>query len=105
MSAKNARGAAGRRVFAIALFSALSLASALAVTPQLHERIDGASPNHECVVTLIASGKYEQSDLPPLIVAPQPVAQFSKIPALNSVWVAAPFLGASIFEHAPPVLS
>lgn len=105
MKAKNLRGALSRGVFAFALFAALSFASALAVTPQLHEKIDGASPNHECVVTLIASGKYEQSDVPPLIVAPQPVTQFSKIRALNPIWVAAPFLGASIFEHAPPVVS
>jgi hypothetical protein len=92
-------------VSALAILLALLFASVLCVTPQLHERIHGTSATHECAVTLIASGKYEQSDAPPLIVVPQLAAQFSKIPALNPIWVAAPFLGASIFEHAPPALS
>ena len=83
------------------------LALTFAVAPQLHERIhvDAAAKQHECAVTLISSGKYQSSDAPPLILAPQPSAQFSKIPALNPIWVAAPFLGASIFEHAPPAVS
>jgi hypothetical protein len=78
----------------------------LSAAPQLHERIhqpDGAA--HECAVTLVASGKYQQTDAPVLTPAPQPVIQFSKISALQSVWVPAPFLGACIFEHAPPALS
>jgi len=80
---------------------------ALAVAPQLHQRIhsDAASRQHECAVTLIASGKYQQSDAPVLVSVPQPAAQFAKIPALHPIWVAAPFLGASIFEHAPPSYS
>jgi len=41
----------------------------------------------------------------PLITAPVPTVQFSKIPALNSQWVQSPFLGASIFEHAPPAFA
>jgi hypothetical protein len=86
------------------LFASFFLALAFAVAPQLHERIhpDAAAAQHECAVTLIASGKYQQSDAPVLVSAPQPAAQFAKIPALHPVWVAAPFLGASIFEHAPP---
>jgi hypothetical protein len=89
------------------VFASLFLALVFAVAPQLHERIhpDAATGQHECAVTLIASGKYQQSDAPVLVSAPQPAVQFSKIPALRSVWVPAPFLGASIFEHAPPALS
>lgn len=89
------------------VFASLFLALIFAVSPQLHERIhpDTATSQHECAVTLIASGKYQQSDAPVLVSAPQPAVQFSKIPALQSVWVPAPFLGASIFEHAPPALS
>ena len=89
------------------MFASLFLALVFAVAPQLHERIhpDAAASQHECAVTLIASGKYQQSDAPVLVSAPQPAVQFSKIPALRSVWVPAPFLGASIFEHAPPALS
>jgi hypothetical protein len=79
----------------------------LAASPQLHARFhaDAGSSSHECAVTLIASGKYEQADAPPVLCAPQPAVVFEKIPALAPVWVAAPFLRASIFEHAPPALS
>jgi hypothetical protein len=89
------------------VFASLFLALVFAVAPQLHERIhqDAAASQHECAVTLVASGKYQQNDAPVLVSAPQPVAQFSRIPALRSVWVPAPFLGACILEHAPPALS
>ena len=78
---------------AVAILAAFLFANVLAVMPQLHERIDGDSVNHECVVTLIATGKYEQGDAPPLIFAPQPATQFSKLPALN------PDLGASAISR------
>ena len=94
-----------RSTVACGLLASFFLALLFAASPQLHERIhaDAAGSQHECAVTLIASGKYQQSDAPVLVSAPQPAVQFSKIAALNPVWVAAPFLGASIFEHAPPV--
>jgi hypothetical protein len=86
---------------------ALLLALGLAASPQLHARFhsDAGSPDHECVVTLIASGKCQQADAPPILAEPQPATHFEKIPALVLVWVASPFLGARIFEHAPPALS
>jgi hypothetical protein len=94
-------------IIAGGLLTAFLFTLALAASPQLHARFhaDAGSPNHECAVTLIASGKYEQADASPVFVAPQPAVAFEKIPALAPVWVAAPFLGASIFEHAPPALS
>ena len=92
-------------VFAFATLIAFAFANVLAVAPNLHEKIHGTGVSHECAVTLIASGKCQQSDAPPLIFAPQPATQFSRVPALNPIWVPAPFLGASIFEHAPPALS
>ena len=96
-----------RAIVASSLLSAFLLALGLAASPQWHARFhsDAGSPNHECAVTLIASGKYEHADAPPVFAAPQPAVHFEKIPALAPVWVAAPFLGASIFEHAPPALS
>jgi len=96
-----------RAIVASGLFSAFLFGLGLAASPQLHARFhaDAGTPNHECAVTLIASGKYEQADAPPIFAAPQPAVQFEKIPALVPVWVAAPFLGARIFEHAPPALS
>ncbi len=96
-----------RATVASGLLSAFFFALGLAASPQLHARFhpDAGSPDHECAVTLIASGKYEQVDAPPLVSAPQPAVVFEKIPALAPVWVAAPFIGAHIFEHAPPALS
>ena len=96
-----------RAIVASGLLATLVFALGLAASSQLHARFhaDAGSTNHECAVTLIASGKYEQADASPVFVAPQPAVAFEKIPALAPVWVAAPFLGASIFEHAPPALS
>jgi hypothetical protein len=51
---------------------------------------------------MVASGSYNYSAHVPLVSAPVPAVQFSKIPALNALWVQPLFLGASIFEHAPP---
>ena len=96
-----------RKIAALGIVSAFLFTIALAVAPQLHERIhaDAAGSQHECAVTLIASGKYQQSDAPVLVSAAQPAVQCSKLPALNPICVPAPFLGASIFEHAPPAIS
>ncbi|MBA3960785.1 MAG: hypothetical protein H0X40_02650 [Chthoniobacterales bacterium] len=96
-----------RALIASSLFAAFLLALSLAASPQLHARFhpDAGSPEHECAVTLIATGKYEHVDAAPTLIAPQPAVLFEKIPAFAPVWVAAPFLGAAIFEHAPPALS
>jgi hypothetical protein len=89
------------------LLASFALVLVLAVSPQLHERLhkDSSQPSHECAVTLLASGKCDQSSAPPLLRPPQPAVQFEKTPALNPLWVPAPFLSASVFEHAPPALS
>ena len=93
------------RATAAALITALLLAFILAAAPNLHARLHGRAANHECAVTLLASGKYEHSTAPVIFSPPQPSSQFATIPSLKAIWVAAPFLGASIFEHAPPALS
>ncbi|MEO5753476.1 MAG: hypothetical protein ABIR38_02090 [Chthoniobacterales bacterium] len=92
---------------ASSLAAAFLLALSLAASPQLHARFhaDAGSPVHECAVTLLASGKCEQSDAPPIFVAPQLAIVFEEIPAFAPVWVPALFRGAAIFEHAPPALS
>jgi hypothetical protein len=76
----------------------------LSVSPQLHARIhaDANRGDHTCAITLIATGSYDHAAQPPLISAPQPSVQFSKIAALNSTWVQPLFLSAHIFAHAPP---
>jgi hypothetical protein len=88
------------------LAAAIVLMLGLSVAPNLHERLHPAAASlHECAVTLIASGSCHHTAAAPLIIAPARAVQFSKIPVLNPIWVAAPFLSARIFEHAPPARS
>jgi hypothetical protein len=80
---------------------------ALSVSPQLHEEIhaDANRVEHSCAVTFVASGSYDHVvQLSPISSPAEPV-QFAKIPTLSSLWVQSPFLGASVFEHAPPTVS
>ena len=77
----------------------------LSAAPQLHTRIhpDANRADHSCAVTLVVSGSYDHATHRPLVSAPAPLIHLSKIPALTPEWVESPFLGARIFEHAPPV--
>jgi hypothetical protein len=97
----------GKRIVAVAALGAILFALALSSSASLHALVhpDSNAPDHQCAVTLLASGSYEHSAIPIVFSAPKPSQQFATIPALKAIWVAAPFLGASIFEHAPPVLS
>jgi hypothetical protein len=93
------------RAFVAAFVSAAFLcALALSASPQLHQRVhkDANRVEHNCAATMIASGIYNHAAHPPLLSGPVPVIHFSKIPALTPQWVESPFLGACIFEHAPP---
>jgi hypothetical protein len=93
-----------RVLVAAVLFAAFSWTLLVSVSPQLHQRVhpDASRVEHNCAATLIASGNYDHAAHPPLISAAIPAVQFSKIPALTPCWVQSPFLGAHIFEHAPP---
>jgi hypothetical protein len=93
-----------RVLVAAVLFAAFSWTLLVSVSPQLHARIhaDANQADHVCAITLIGSGSYEHGAQPPLATVPLPAVQFSKIPALTPCWVQSPFLGAHIFEHAPP---
>ena len=86
------------------LIGAFLFANALSVSPQLHARVhpDANQSNHECAITLVAAGNYHHATNGPLVVVAPPAIQFSNLAALDSTWVLSPFLGASIFEHAPP---
>jgi hypothetical protein len=79
-------------------------ALALSASPQLHQGLhkDANRVEHSCAVTMMASGSYDAAAHAPLVSAPVPALQFSDIPALTPCWVQSPFLGARIFEHAPP---
>jgi len=96
------------RTFVAALVSAAFFWTlALSASPQLHERVhaDANRVEHNCAATMITSGSYDHAAYPPLVGAAATALQFSKIPALTLCWVQSPFLGASIFEHAPPAHS
>jgi hypothetical protein len=93
------------RAFVAAFISAGFLwALALSASPQLHQRLhsDTNRVEHTCAVTMIASGSYDHAAHASLVIAPISAHQFSKISALAPRWVQSPFLGACIFEHAPP---
>jgi hypothetical protein len=94
----------GRAFVAVCVFAALIWALALSASPQLHQRVhkDAGRVEHNCAVTMITSGSYDHAVQSPLVDAPATAVQFSKIPALTPCWVQSPFLGACIFEHAPP---
>jgi hypothetical protein len=92
--------------FIAAFVSAAFLwALALSVSPQLHARVhsDANRTEHSCAVTLMASGSYDHCAHGALVSAPVPAVQFSQIPTLTPQWIESSFLGACIFEHAPPV--
>jgi hypothetical protein len=94
----------GRAFVAVCLFAGFLWALALSASPQLHQRVhtDANRAEHNCAATMSGSGSDDHAAHAPLVSAPVPAAQFSKIPALTPCWVQSPFLGASIFEHAPP---
>ena len=87
--------------------AALLSAFALSALPHWHELLhsDAKTAQHECVVTLVSSGTHHQPAPAPLVVAPVPALQLSFVPTLHPVWVATPFVGARVFEHAPPAIS
>jgi len=94
----------GRAPITICVSAAFVWALALSASPQLHQRVhtDAGRAEHNCVATMIASGSYNHAAHPPMVSTLVPAVQFSKIPALTPCWVQSPFLGARIFEHAPP---
>jgi hypothetical protein len=94
----------GRAIVAAFVSAGFLWALALSASPQLHQRFhpDANRVEHNCAATMVASGGYDHVAHPPLVSAPVPAVQFSKIPALIPHWVQSPFLGACIFEHAPP---
>src|SRR5436190_22531623 len=91
---------------AVVLTGAIVLMLGLSVTPNLHERLHPTAASlHQCAVTLIASSSCHYSAAARPMIAPATALQFSRIPALNPIWVESPFLGACIFEQAPPARS
>jgi len=75
----------GRAFVATCVFAAFVWALALSVSPHLHQRVhaDGNRPDHICAVTLIATGSYDHAAQPPVISAPDLLAQFETVSALR----------------------
>jgi hypothetical protein len=94
----------GRAFIAICVSTGFLWTLALSASTQSHQRVhkDANRVEHNCGATIIASGSYDHSVQVPLVSAPVPAIQLSKIPVLTPCWVPSPFLGACIFEHAPP---
>jgi hypothetical protein len=95
----------GHAVVAAFVSAAFLWTIALAASPRIHAKIhrDANSGAHTCAVTLIASGSCNHAAPIPLVSSPTPATQFATIATLTPKWVKSPFLGACIFEHAPPV--
>jgi len=101
------RSRSDRAVVATFLCTAFLWTLALSASPELHQRIhpDANRGDHDCAVTMVASGNYDHSPAAPLVNTPAPVDQSSSVPALTPQWVESLFLVAGIFEHAPPALA
>lgn len=98
------KGRAFHALVAAACVGALLFAFILSAIPHLHEQIHAPSSaaNHECAVTLLASGKYQHSpNMAVSVTPPRALASF----ALSFVELrfASAHLEFSLLEHAPPV--
>jgi hypothetical protein len=97
----------GRAFIASFVAVAFSFSIAIAVSPQLHAWVhpDANKAEHTCVATLISSGSYEHGSPAPVVIPFSAPSQLSVIDSFNQRFVESAFLGASIFEHAPPLCS
>jgi hypothetical protein len=95
-----------RASVAILASAAFLWALTLSASPQLHQRVhpDANRVEHCCAVTFVSSGNYDHSLDALHINAPVYLDEF-RIPELTPLWVQPLFLVASVFEHAPPVLT
>jgi hypothetical protein len=94
---------AGFSFVALVVALAILVASVLAAAPQLHQRIHGAA-QHECAVTLIASGKYDHTPANASAVTPyHGLSEATFLP--DHLRVTTPVLEFSLLEHAPPSVS
>ena len=81
------------------------MAFVLSAAPALHEHLhsDAGHPQHECAIAIVESGVATADE--PLSTAAPSATLFSAVSVLHPVWVPSSFLGACVFEHAPPALS
>jgi hypothetical protein len=89
------------------LIANLLIVVVLAASPQLHHLLhqDADRSEHECAITVMLSGGSDGSLVPQVFAAGAilPIVhQF--LPEMHSRDVAPLFLGAHVFEHAPPLI-
>jgi hypothetical protein len=87
------------------LIAHLLIVVAVAASPHLHQLFhrDADHGNHECVVTLMISGGSDGSPAPQVLEAGAILpTSFNFSPEAHSPDVSPLFLGARVFEHAPP---
>ena len=92
------------RLISSLLIAAFLVTIGLAAAPRLHEQIHHAHADHECAVTMFASGKCDHSAADPFeiharLLSPSPVV----MPRGKRLLVAR--VESSVLEHAPPVYS
>jgi hypothetical protein len=94
-----------RRAAGWVLISAFLFALALAVAPQLHERLhtDSSAAGHNCAATLISSGNCDHA-CAALPACELQVLQVATVTVSHVTAVAAP-LTFTLLEHAPPAFS
>jgi predicted metal-binding membrane protein len=95
-----------RAVVAAGCITALLLAVVLSAIPRLHEQVHTASSaaNHECAVTLLASGNYQHTISPAISVAP-PASPTVFAHNFTNFSLVSAHLEFSLLEHAPPAKS
>lgn len=94
-----------RQRFVAAVVSAAFLWTlALAVAPQLHERIhaDANQIEHTCAVTFVAAGNYHHTVAPPPAISAIARVECAAPVTSTDDWIQSLFLSAHVFEHAPP---
>jgi hypothetical protein len=94
-----------RAILTAGFLGVFLLTLALSAAPRLHERVHGSrgAPNHECAVTLLATGSCEQTSVDAIAIAPNQPPAFSTL-----VFSRLEFQDARLFsllEHAPPAIS
>jgi hypothetical protein len=96
-----------RSAFACLLISSLLIAIGLAASPQLHQLFhhDADHSDHECAITVMASGGSDDSLVPQLLEAGAilPVAR-DVLPETHLRDIAPLFLSSHVFEHGPPLV-
>jgi hypothetical protein len=97
------KSSTGFTFVALAITLAVLIASMLAITPHLHQRLHGAA-QHECVVTLIATGKYDHGTTATSYLVPDHL-RHEATSSRQYFRIATPGLDFSLLEHAPPRIS